>query len=65
MLRAEESGVGYAVSVFEGLNKKFPVVSLGEVTKFMGCRIRRNRKTGTLVVNQSSYIGELTERHGI
>ncbi|CAM9479174.1 unnamed protein product, partial [Choristocarpus tenellus] len=64
MLMAEESGAAYAVHIIEGLNEKFPVVNLGEVTKFLGCRIRRNRKTGTLV-DQSLYIGELAERHGI
>ncbi|CAM9733622.1 unnamed protein product, partial [Choristocarpus tenellus] len=57
MLMAEESGAGYAVRIIEGFNDKFPVVNLGEVTKLMGCRIRRNRKTGTLVVDQSLYIG--------
>ncbi|CAM9968710.1 unnamed protein product [Choristocarpus tenellus] len=65
MLMAEESEAGYVVRIVEGLNKKFPVVNLGEVTKFMGCRIRRNRKTGTLVVDQSLYIRELADRHGI
>ncbi|CAM9924071.1 unnamed protein product, partial [Choristocarpus tenellus] len=47
MLMAAESGTGYAVRIIEGLNEKFPMVNLGEVTKFMGCRIRRNSKTGT------------------
>ncbi|CAM9660286.1 unnamed protein product [Choristocarpus tenellus] len=64
MMVAEEPVAGYAVCIIEGFNEKFPVVNLGEVTKFMGCRIRRNRKTGTLVVDQSLYIGELVERHG-
>ncbi|CAM9869280.1 unnamed protein product [Choristocarpus tenellus] len=65
MLMIEKPGAGYAVVVIEGLDKKFPMVNLGEVTKFMGCRIRRNWKTGTLVVDQSLNIGESTERHGI
>ncbi|CAM9360315.1 unnamed protein product [Choristocarpus tenellus] len=65
MVMAEEPGVDYAVGVIEGFNKKFPMVNLGEVTKFMGCRIRRNRKPGTLVVDQILYIGELSERYGI
>ncbi|CAM9109352.1 unnamed protein product, partial [Choristocarpus tenellus] len=43
MLVAEEPGAGYAVRIIEGLNKRFPVVNLGEVTKFMGCIIMRNR----------------------
>ncbi|CAN0064465.1 unnamed protein product, partial [Choristocarpus tenellus] len=65
MLMAEESGPGYPVLIIEGLNEKFPVVNLGEVTKFMGCKDQEERKTGTLVVDQSLYIGELAERHGI
>ncbi|CAN0059644.1 unnamed protein product [Choristocarpus tenellus] len=65
MLMAEKSGAAYAVRIIEGLNEKFPVVNLSEVTKFMGCRIKRNRKTGALVVDESLYIGELVERHGI
>jgi len=45
------------------LASKFKTKDLGEPTKFLGLTINRNRKAGTMNINQASYIQNLLDKY--
>ncbi|CAM9779915.1 unnamed protein product, partial [Choristocarpus tenellus] len=55
MLMASK-GSKHALSIVQGLNKKFPVEHLGEKGQFMGCRINRDWRLGTVSIDQQVYV---------
>ncbi|CAM9242190.1 unnamed protein product, partial [Sphacelaria rigidula] len=44
------------------LDNRFPTNNLGEVQWYMGCAIERNRKRGTMYVNQTTFVDTMLKR---
>ncbi|CAM9552015.1 unnamed protein product, partial [Choristocarpus tenellus] len=57
-------GSKHALSIVQGLNKKFPMEYLGEKGQFMGCRINRDCRLGTVSIDQV-YVENLAAKYGI
>lgn len=47
------------------LNQKFSMTDLGEVKQCIGMNISRDRKAGTITLDQRKYINEVLERFGM
>ena len=45
--------------------RRFEIEDLGPVKYFVGVRITRNRKEGTIALCQDAYIRKILERYGI
>ncbi|CAM9960347.1 unnamed protein product [Choristocarpus tenellus] len=64
MLMASK-GFKHALSIVQGLNKKFPVEYLREKGQFMGCHINRDCRLGTVSIDQQVYVKNLAAKCGI
>ncbi|CAM9136819.1 unnamed protein product [Choristocarpus tenellus] len=55
----------HALDIVQGLHKRFPVEYLGEKGQFMGCRVNKGCRPGTVSIDQQVCVENLAAKYGI